>query len=250
MSLIVRPPLSGIIGPATGGGGGGPAGCGLLSTAPTADLEFNLVGECLVGGDGDAVTLWEDSAPAGNDLAEINQLSATTKQTNEINGLSIIRPGTCNWGLATPLAVSNFTYVAVLKPNNTTGHLTLFSGLAGALQLRIALGKINVVKTTVADLGSSTTTLSTSAFSTIAVTYDGSTLKFYFNGAADGTISVAQAFTTNMVNAFINGQNGGENWEGDIAEQLFWTAVINEATHLLNAGGGVTAELRTKYTHY
>jgi hypothetical protein len=232
-------------------GGGG--GCSLLSTAPTTNLEFALVGECLVGGDGDDVTLWTDIAPAANDLTEINRSGGPyQKHTNEINGLSVIRAvGAARWDLDVSLAVGNFTYVAVLKPSTTASFLTLFSGLIGALQLRIDnAGRLNVVKTATVDMGSSSTTLSTSTFSTVAVTYDGSTLRFYLNGATDGTVSVSQSFTANMSTAFINRQSGDQNWGGDIAEQLFWSTVITAGTHLLTGGGGVTDELRTKYAHY
>jgi hypothetical protein len=110
--------------------------------------------------------------------------------------------------------------------------------------------KINVLKTATADMGSSSTNCTAGTFFTIGVTYDGSTVKFYRNGAADGTNSTLQTFTANLTKMLINASNGVENFSGDVAEHVFWTSVLNEATHLLNGGGGVTDELRTKYGHY
>lgn len=241
MSMVVNPFLFNTV-----GGGGG---CGLLTGAPTANLQFDLVGECLVGADGSSPTSWADSSPAVNDLISIVGM---TKETNVINGLSVAKVIGAGQGTFTSAitVASNFTFLAVVKPTDLSGQRTLICGPTGSLQVRFNANKINVLKCATADMGSSSTNLSTGTFYTIGVTYDGSTLKFYLNGVADGVVSVSQTFSADVTKMFVNVANSGEVGHFELAEPLLWTSALTGATHMVNGGGGVTDALRTNYAHY
>lgn len=90
--------------------------------------------------------------------------------------------------LTNQVAPTSCTIFAVLKHSNSN-PLTIIAGQTGALQFRIYLDKINFVRATQADMGSSSTTLSTSTFNLCVGTYNLSTGAFTFrlNGSADGS---------------------------------------------------------------
>lgn len=221
----------------------GSGGCGLLAGAPTSNLQFNHVGECLVGADGSVISAWADSSAAANDLGTF--AGSPVKKTNIINGLSVARAnGDDTSVLSSSIAVTDFTYIAVMKVTDS-GVRTLIGGNTGAPQVRLNGLKINVLKTGTADMGSSTTTLTAGTFYTIGVTYSSPNLAFYLNGSADGTASSAQTFSANLSSVLNSVVGGGENFHGDLAEHLFWTSVLS--------GGDLTTvfdALRTKYAHY
>lgn len=241
MSMLVNPFLFEV----AGGGG-----CALLSTAPTTNLQFDLVGDCLAGADGDPITAWEDVSAAANDLGTFTGLP--TKETNALNGHTVAKTdGDDTAVFSTPITVAaNFTFLTVAKLTNLGGPKTFICGPAGSLQVRINSSKLNVLKCATADMGSGSTTLSLDTFYTLGVTYDGSTLRFYLNGVADGTVSVSQTFSADVTKVWVNVANSLETFHGEQARKTLWTAVLNESTHMLNGGGGVTDELRTLYAHY
>jgi hypothetical protein len=223
--------------------GGG--GCGLLSGAPTTNLQFDHVGACLTGNDGDAITAWVDSSAAANDLGTF--AGGPTKENNVINGLAVAKcNGDDNAIFSTPIAVtSGFTYIAVLNPTDFTGQRSLIAGPSGSVQVRFNGAKINLLKCAVADMGSSSTILSIGTFYTIGVTYDGTTVRFYLNGSADGTSTTSQTFTADITRIWVNPANGSETGHCELAEHLLWSSVLSggDLTTVFNA-------LRTKYAHY
>lgn len=225
-------------------------GCELLSSAPTANLQFDLIGDCLSGGDGDPFTTWADESAAANDLGTID--GAPTKETDILNGHAVAKMnGDDDAVFSSSIAVSaNFTYIVVAKLTNLGGPKTFICGPSGSLQVRINSSKLNVLKCATADMGSGSSTISIDTFYTLGVTYDGTTLRFYLNGGTDGTASVSQTFSADVTKVWVNVANDLETFHGEIAEQLLWTSVLNESTHMLNSGGGVTDELRDKYAHY
>jgi hypothetical protein len=67
---------------------------------------------------------------------------------------------------------------------------------SNGLQIRISTGnKIQALKAGVASMGTSTTSLAANTWYAIGVTYDGATVRFFLNGAPDGSASSAQTFT-------------------------------------------------------
>jgi hypothetical protein len=83
----------------------------------------------------------------------------------------------------------------LMVPIATTAN-SVWMGFGGSgIELRILNGKINLLKSGVAQVGSSTTTWANNIFYHAGVSYDGTNANFYLNGVADGTASSAQTFS-------------------------------------------------------
>ncbi len=250
MSLIVRPPLSGILKPATGGGGGG-VPCSLLAGVPATNLQFDHVGACVVGSDGADLTLWVDSSSAANDLSNVSTSTCANIKAAFLNAANVVQYGAneapSTMALDSSVTVSAFTYIAVIRCTVDTSGVprTLIGndGNNGGASIRIFQGKISFVRQGVANIGSSTTSMNTSTFYTVGLTYDGTNAAFYLNGSADGTASSAQTFTQPIRSQ--GAGNANENYIGYIAEDLLWDAVLS--------GGDLTtvfSALQARWAHY
>jgi hypothetical protein len=178
MNLIVSPyPVI--------GGGGGP------TILPTTNILYEHRGSDLAVGNNNGITSWVDHQPTANHL---NASSLPVQRDNTLNGLPTAEfGGAAQMNLANAETVSAFSYVALMKCNDG-GTRTLMAGNGGSPQVRIDGNKIQILKATIALIGTSTTTLSTSTYYTVAVTYDGTNYVFYLNGVADGSGSNAQTF--------------------------------------------------------
>jgi hypothetical protein len=117
------------------------------------------------------------------------------------------------------------TVLAVVKLSDSTNRSILGHSSNGGLQYRAASLKQSVVKQGVADVGSSSTNLSTSAFQSIGMDYDGSTLHFFLSGSADGTISNSQSFSSQINRVGLG--FAGEYWSDYISEIRIFFSVIN-----------------------
>lgn len=228
----------------TGGGG-----CELLPGVSTTGLQFNHVGPCLTGNDGDTIALWPDSSAAANDLVHGDVNSRPKVKLAGLNSLAVARYGTnilpSLMTFDVGLSLSTFAYFAVMKyTKNTAADPATLVGCTsnGGPQVRIWQNKISLVKQAVVEIGQSATTLSSGTWYTIGVTYDGTTATFYLNGTSDGTASNAQTFTADMN---MQGKGPDQNFEGDIAEDICWNVVPS--------GGDLTAAmnaLQTRWAHY
>lgn len=178
MSMLINPYVFGV------GGGGS-------TVIPTTNLLFEHRGTGLTGSDGAAIATWVDHQPTANDLTAS---STPTKRDNTINGHPTAEFSASQMDLTSAETISSFTYAAVMKCTDGNPR-TLIGGNADSPQVRINSNKIEVLKATTALIGASSTTLSTSTFYTIAVTYDGTNYAFYLNGVADGSGSNAQTFS-------------------------------------------------------
>lgn len=219
--------------------------CVALPGINTTGLQFDHVGNCLAGGDGTVITAWPDASANANNLGTFG--GSPVKKTNIVGGNAVARTnGDDSAVFSSSIAITgNFTYVAVVNFSSLAGQETLICGPSGSLQVRTNSSKLNILKSAVADIGSASTTLSTSTWYTLGVTYDGTNAAFYLNGSADGTATNAQTFTANVTKVWVNVTNSGELMVGDLAEQLLWNAVLS--------GGDLTTvftALRTRYGHY
>ena len=151
------------------------------------------------------------------------------------------------------VSVQDFTYIAVMRCTVSTASTpcTLLglgtSSRGGASgsgpQVRIYQSKINILKQNVANIGSSSTSMSTSDFYTVGVTYSSPDAAFYLNGSADGTASSAQTFT----NPFRTQGEGhpGEDFTGYIAEDFLADRVL-DSTELSD----IFDAMRSRWGHY
>jgi hypothetical protein len=92
---------------------------------------------------------------------------------------------------------SNSFSVAMRVYLNSTGVLQgLYGGMPDSVGIRIStLNVVELLKIDTALLGSGSTALSSGVWYDIGLSYDGATVRFYLNGAADGSASSAQTFT-------------------------------------------------------
>jgi hypothetical protein len=177
-----------------------------------------------------------DAVLVGGDLSD----RLPTYITAGPNSLPTLRfDGNDRLGFTSTITLSSFTFFAVLKCTDGSDRTVLGGTASGAPQLRISSNKPNLLKGQTANIGSATTSLSTSDYYVVAVTYDGTDAAFFLNGSADGTATSAQTFTNPVA---LIGDRGGESYLGDIAEILICDSVLNGT----NLGLGSTY-LTTKY---
>jgi len=136
---------------------------------------------------------------------------------------------------------NGYTAFAYIQPATGAGPYGLFGGSAGSFEYRIYNSKQDALRQQQVDLGSESTTLSTSAFSLIdcTVTNVGGG-SFRLNGVADGNNS-ASSFTEPLtaVGARSSG-TGVENFSGSICEIDIYTGVLT-LSQITNIEAALTA---------
>jgi hypothetical protein len=134
--------------------------------------------------------------------------------------------------LASSIAnLGGYTAIAYIKPATGAGPYALFGGASGAFEYRLYNTKQDALLQQTADLGSETTTMSTSAFSIVAVTVTNSgSGGFRLNGSADGTTAATTGFTQpiSAIGARASG-TGQENFSGSICELDIYPGVMTTA---------------------
>lgn len=104
------------------------------------------------------------------------------------------------------------------------------TGGSGNIEWRVDSGNTMTVNSAgVAGVGTSNTALTPSTWEHVAVTYDGSTIRFYLNGVADGSASSSQTFS-GTANAF--GIWSSDVYNGKLDEFKF-SNVIRSAAWIL-----------------
>lgn len=224
------------------------SGTANASSATTAEVEFD--GRNLVGADGSGISQWDDSSGNGRHAVQANPAQQPTLETNELNGHSVGRWADTGDQLAFSGNADStpFTVVAVMKCTNSASPRTVLGANTGTNipQIRINSNKIELVRANVVVLATSTTALSTSAFYTIGVTYDGATgaYQFFLNGSADGSgTATAIGFARFSLIGCSNGNQ--ERFNGDIFYTGLWNSVLSS--------GELTTrfdDLRTVGAHY
>lgn len=192
-------------------------------------------------GDGDQITTWVDQSGTGRNgtgVADGGVSKPIYKPTSGPGGRPCVRflGDTANafnrtgFSLALDIPVSNYTMFAVIKPSSGSAPYTITGGGGGCFQYRIDPLKQNAVRENQANLGSSSTNLSTVGFQLISVTYDGSTLQFRLNRANDGTVSISSTQINGISNVF--GWNGAsfsdrEEFIGDVCMLKIFDSVLS-----------------------
>jgi hypothetical protein len=205
--------------------------------------------------DGDPITTWLDqsgNARHGTGVADGGVSKPIFKQTGGPGGRPCVQflGDTLNafnrtgFSLASSIPVSNYTILAVVKAASGSSPYTITGGGGGCFQYRIDPLKQNAVRENQANLGSSSTDLSTAVFQFIAVTYDGTTLQFYLSGVGDGTVTIASTQTNPISNVF--GWNGAsfsdrEEYIGDACMIKICDFILNP-TELVSERADVLAD--------
>jgi len=220
----------------------------VLSFTPP-EVEFDA--RTLTGSDDSFITLWDDSSGNNRDASAVVG-SGPVLKTNILNGHSICR---CDGGVTGLDFTGNstdatITVIAVVKCTGTGSNFRTIladrSNGSNAPLFGIRSSKIELHELDVGAVGVSTTSLNTTDFFTVAVTFDDATnnFAFYLNGTADGSGTQAANFTRRFAGIGIRGGNL-DRFLGDIAYVAYWNSVLSsgELTTRFN-------DLRTVWAHY
>jgi len=159
-------------------------------------------------------------------------LDSTTNANSGIvgnNGITLPTPATGIFGAGAgsfngsqgvylpPFSVSTFTTSAWIFPTVSGQTGAFFAGAPGAMEARMRSDNtVDLLEEDVVDMGASSSQLTVNAWNHVAVSYDGSTARFYINGVPSGTSSVLATFGSG--NYFIGEAGNGENFVGSIDE--------------------------------
>lgn len=215
----------------------------------TPEVEFDA--RSLLGADGSTVTQWDDTSGNARHATPTGGVGEqTTVETNELNGLQVARLNGSSMSWSSVPSSNLFTVIAVLKCTSFASNRCVMSGQAsGNYEVRLnTAGKIELFD--VQDgivAATSTTSLNTSNFFTIAAQYNANTgaYAFYLNGSADGSGTIG---TETSISAFARmgrRSGNGDPYQGDIAYNTLWNSILS--------GGELTTrftDLRTVWAHY
>lgn len=226
---------------------------GIATASDITGAEVELDARSLLGADGSAISQWDDTSGNARHATQGDGSLQPTVQTNELNSLQVARfvpVDHLNW--SGNAASDIFTVIAVIKQSggsaSTRAIISAASGLGeGDIPtIWLSSNKIELVRTDIAILATSTTSLNTTSFYTIACTYNGSTgaYQFFLNGTADGSGTAGTATFAHF--SRIGARNGNQSsFDGDIAYVALWNSVLS--------GGELTTrfdDLRTVWAHY
>lgn len=156
--------------------------------------------DALVLSNNDAIHTWADSSGNGHTLTDGgvgNEPIYNTNQQNSLPGATF--DGNRLMTITTPFSSSPVAIFAVLK--GTGGDRTIIGGDTNSAQYRLNSSDApQLLKAGVTVVGTASTTLSSTTFYVLDMNYDGTTLNFFLNGAADGTASNAQTLSANIAN--------------------------------------------------
>jgi hypothetical protein len=220
-------------------------------TMTSAVVEFDS--RNVAGSDNSAASQWDDSSGNASHATQADGSLQPTVQTNELNGHQVVRfVPVDHLNFSGNAASSTFTVIAVVKQTGGSASTrAVLSANTGGLEgdiptIWLSSNKIELVRTDVSILGTSTTSLNTTNFYTIAVTYDGATgaYAFYLNGSADGSGTAATVTFAHF--SRIGARNGNQSsFSGDIAYAGLWYTVLSSAELTARF-----SDLRTVWAHY
>lgn len=143
------------------------------------------------------------------------------------NGLSFSgSPDYVNLNTDVLNAPTVFTYLAIITPSGS-GSRTIVGGNINYPQWRVSSGGVQqLLKASVTSMGTSSTVIPTSGPQHVACSYDGSTVRFYLNGVADGAPSSTQTFLTQTT--FVGAKSASAEWfDGLIFDVKVYNRVLS-----------------------
>lgn len=220
------------------------SGTGDLVTPAAAIFENR--GDQLTAGDGNPIDTWVDNIGTNDFLSTGSE--RPTQRNNTLNSMPTAEFTAAEKMTLTtsPSATTNLSFLAVVKVPGG-GNYTVLGSDSGP-QVRINVNKIQFLHGGVLLMGTSLSSVTANTWWTIGVTYDGSTVKFYLNGVADGTDSVSHTFS-NPVKYIGVRDSTSERFAGNMAHVAFYDTALG-TSDMTNGGGGKTDALRTLWAHY
>ena len=185
--------------------------------------------------DGANITAWPDLSGNTNpaylswDFAH-HTFAGPVYKTGIVNGRPVARFTAATMTSAQPsIASTGFTFVAVVRPASFSTPMEILAGGPGSYGWSInqSTGTQGLSIPYVVGLGNSSTGLNAISFQLVAVTYNGTSGTFYYNGATDGTFSSMQTFAFGQANiGAYSGNVSATALTGDIAQVAQWKAVL------------------------
>src|SRR5262245_5798832 len=118
-----------------------------------------------------------------------------------------------------------FSMAAWIYPVTDT-EITIIGGNTGAPQFRRNTGgALALIKQSVTAMASSGGSCPLNVWSHAGLTYDGSNIVFYINGANVGTGTSSQTFTAGQIS--IGRASNGEDFDGRITDVAVWRSVLS-----------------------
>jgi len=135
---------------------------------------------------------------------------------------------------------SEFTVAAWIRMESTSSDVGLvhfwetsggayfqwdFDTGTDGMELKLSTDGYNVATTAYPDTGS----MSASTWYHVAVTWDGSTIRWYLNGSADGTDSFSGSFTTGNAKLYVGDEYSGLGFDGLIDEVILFDRELSSS---------------------
>ncbi|MBI1818529.1 MAG: LamG domain-containing protein [Deltaproteobacteria bacterium] len=208
----------------------------ICSTMPNNPWGANTgwwTADSISASNGGTMTTWADSSGSLNTATVVGR-TPPTYQTAVINGLPVVRfdvHGGGAFDLALPRSTQTFTFIAVVRPADLSQTMSILADSYDGRDFSIAPGGTQLLsRTFLQGLGSSATAIATTAFHVVTVTYDGTTVRFYLDGAADGINTSVRTFS-HTETAHLGYANIATShfFRGDIAQAVQWDTVLSDA---------------------
>lgn len=209
-------------------------------------LDLWLDAGSLALSDGNTVTAWADSSPAGNTAT--TSTGSPVYRTAQINGRPAVDFASASLSSAASASGADQSVAAVVRIDNLSAFRSIIgSSAAGGLQLRInqTTGYPAMLKASLAGLVTGTTGIAASTWTIITGTTSdsGNSAAVRVAKAAAGSATHGQTFTAaQTLRIGASGSATGEPWDGMFAEVIHSSA--------LWSGADITAVesyLATKY---
>jgi hypothetical protein len=186
---------------------------------------------CGTPSNGSTITSWADRSGNGNSIL-YNNGSSVTFNTNQINGLPAAAVGNTQWKLNSTIAASTgYSAFSVIKLSGTArgdlfGPVLITGGDGFKWWFTTVQGADS---SSAVQLGTGTTTLSTSTWFQSNVTFvnNSSTLNFRLSRATDTTSGATSHNITGAIGTFFASGVSSELFAGSVAEVILYNRVLS-----------------------
>jgi hypothetical protein len=196
---------------------------------PAAGNVLWLKADALSLANNDPVTTWTDSSGNGNDVTQAVAGAKPTYKTNILNGLPVVRGDGGDYLARAVVTTSNqATIMIVLKKSGTNSTIPFYNGNTAANGYGFFQGSGGTRDVLFGgSVDKSDGTPSATDFEVWTHTWNGSVSDFWVNGAVE--FLTDPSTSPNDIpsgETLVMGLNGSNQWNGDIAEVLFWDNVL------------------------
>jgi hypothetical protein len=209
----------------------GGAAAAPFSPDSVAGLQMWLKADAITGlVDGDPVATWEDAHTSNKDLTQATSAARPTYQTNELNGLPIVRfDGTDDWMTNTGFTLAQPTTVFIVfvpRLVNSSSQVFVYDGLGGNRQALFwqADDRLRYYAGTVID---SSTAVTQDAEQLVTVVFNGASSGIEINGAAGSAGNAGAQGFSSTINLGAQQSGAADFAQIDVAEFLVYDTALS-----------------------